>query len=144
MPHCLPPKCILGQMQGAVFSKQHLWKQVNSGTKTGFCQKIHTFSAFTHFVTDCSSHVSEWGPRWSFNPAFLQFLCKVSKLRFPLVLTWCLFAESPTTIKCHLSPFYVPLFCNSSKQNLSYKWSQEIFHQFCYWPKLASCNISST
>ena len=67
----------------------------------------------------------------------------VSKLRFPLVLTWCLFAESPTTIKCHLSPFYVPLFCNSSKQNLSYKWSRDIFHQFCHWPKLAPCNISS-
>ena len=33
----------------AVFSKQHLWKQVNSRRKTGLCQKIYTFSEFSTF-----------------------------------------------------------------------------------------------
>ena len=98
--------------------------------KQGFARKFTRFQNFPHFARDCTSPISVSSFPICSIPV-QGFQNKIS----PRIDPRCLFAESPTTIKCHLSPFYDPPFCNSKEQqNLSKQMVRKFFHHFFLGP----------
>ena len=108
--------------------------------KQGFARKFTRFQNFPHFARDCTSPISV-----SSFP-----ICSIPVQGFqnrisPRIDPRCLFAESPTTIKCHLSPFYDPPLVQLQRATeFELTNGAKILSSFFSWSKLGLAKGKAT